>query len=88
MKVLRTADYLGLVKFHDKFINEILIPNINHNNCLFLLEESHKKLKNINDSQTWYNLLNMSIIYLSTYAYEVFKLNSKRFKKLNEKIVT
>lgn len=29
----------------------------------------------------------MSIIYLSTHAYEVFKLNAVRFKKLNEKII-
>lgn len=38
VKLLRTADYLGMGNFHDKFINEILIPNINHRNCLTLLE--------------------------------------------------
>ena len=88
VKLLRTADYLGMVGFHNKFINEVLMPNINMHNCIFLIEESHKKLKNNNDSQTWYNLLNMSIIYLSTHVFEVYKNNSVRFRKLNEKIIT
>lgn len=83
IKLLRTADYLGMIRFHDKFINEVLIPGVSLHNCLSLIEESHKKLKNINDSQSWYNLLNMSIIYLSTHVFEVYKSNAARFKRLN-----
>ena len=87
INVLRTSDYLGMSKFHDLYIVQILIPNINEANCLLLLQESHKKLRSIDNSQSWYNLLNMTISFLSSHIYEIFNQYPSKLISLNDKIL-
>ena len=47
VNLLRTSDFLGLTKFQDIFINQIILPEISFDNCLVLLDESHRKLKSM-----------------------------------------
>lgn len=65
----------------------MLLPSISNRNCLALIEESYKKLKNMSNSQSWYNLLNMAITYLSANIYDIFNEYPNRLKTLNEKLL-
>jgi hypothetical protein len=46
IQTLRLTDYLGMYRFQEKFINDIITPSINIANCVIFLEETHRKLKN------------------------------------------
>jgi MFS superfamily sulfate permease-like transporter len=88
IQTLRLTDYLGMYKFQERFISEVITPSISVTNCVVFLEETHRKLKNQeNGSQCWYSLLNASITFLALNIREVYKISSEKLKRLHEKIL-
>ena len=88
IQTLRLTDYLGMYRFQERFINEMITPSIRVGNCVLFLEETHRKLKNQeNGSQCWYSLLNASITFLALHLREVYKASADKLKRLHEKIL-
>ena len=88
IKILRVSDFLGLTKFHESYINDVVIPSLSHENCITLLEETQKKLKNLdNGAQCWFSLLNNTIHFVATNIFELYKKDPTKLRKMNEKIL-
>ena len=88
IKILRVSDFLGLSKFHELYINQVILNSLNHDNCIVLLEETQKKLKNLeNGAQCWFSLLNATIHFVATNLFEIFKKEPNKLRRMNEKIL-
>lgn len=83
------GEFLCLEVFQERFIQEKLLNIVSPNNCVMLLIEAHKKLRNSDKSLTcWYNLLNVSMSYIANNMLLLYSKIKEELKKLNEKILS
>jgi len=87
-RVLWLADFLQIEDFEERCIVNLVIPQIDVNNCLLFLNESFKKLKACEESNDiWYNLLNHCINFISKNLINIYRANNNMVGKINNKIL-
>ncbi len=93
-RLLWLGDFFQMDVFQDRVISDLIIPNLDLNNCLLFLNESFKKLKACEDSNDmWYMLLNHSMNFTSKnivmlnrkQSPDLFKVNSKILEEIIER---
>ena len=79
---------MGLTRLQERFIADVVSPQLSVTNCVALLEETHRKLKNQESgSQCWYTLLNASISFLAGHLTQVHAAHPDKLRRLHEKIL-
>lgn len=87
-KLLWIADFFQLEMLQESVIRDLIIPRVDIENCLILINEAYKKLKICEDSNDyWYSLLNTCLNKAGKNLIPLYKQNYFENIKVNTKIM-